>query len=97
MGDERENQSILITFVDSYLSIRISADIFLVVNPVPAKLRARRKLFRILLQLLQTRMLPRRHQVIPIPHLYHLPRLGLCHPSGYLVRLPRRGIASICR
>lgn len=97
MGDERENQSILITSVDSLLSIVISTDIALAVNPVPAKPRARRRLFRILLQLLQTRMSPQRHQDTPIPHLYHLPRLESCPPSDCLALLPRRDIASICR
>ena len=50
MGDERENQSILITSVDSRFSIDISTDIYVEVNLALVKLRARRRLFHTLLQ-----------------------------------------------
>lgn len=89
MGDERENQSILITSVDSWPPVGISTDIFVAVNPVPVKLRARRKLFHTLLQSPQTHILPQRHRVILIPRLYHhLHRLALCRPSVCPALLP---------
>ena len=81
MGDERENQSILITSVDPRFSTVVSTDICVAVNLVPVKLRVRRRSFHTLLQLLRTHMLLR-PRVIPIPHLYHrLPRSVLCRVS----------------
>jgi hypothetical protein len=89
MGDERENQSILITSVDLQFSIDISTDMCIAENPVPVKLKVRRRLFHTLLQSLRTHMVLQRHQVIPNPHLYHqLPRSALCRPSDCLALLP---------
>jgi len=85
MGDERENQSILITSVDSRFSIHISTDICVVVNPALVKLRARRRLFHTLLQSPRTRMFLR-HQAIPNLHLNHLS--ALCRLSVCLALLP---------
>ena len=88
MGDERENQSILITSVDSRFSIDISTDICVAVNPALVKLRAQRRLFHTLLQSLRTRMFLR-HQAIPNLRLYHrLPRSVLCRASDCLALLP---------
>lgn len=89
MGDERENQSILITYDQLFLSSYISADADPVENLVLERPRARRRSSNTWLPLPQT-LISLPHHLTRNPRLYPIqaPRVKTCPPQDFLATHP---------